>query len=356
MAASEPGVKQMTLVDTFARKEPEVCRKNDKYAWKPGHHGLTIGERERLRSQSKLVLFNHFSSSHRDMIINTIADRKPAGFTVEVRKGYALETIVVCGISRAISKRIATEEGNRVIKSIYTAVPSPLGSKSSGASSYHTPILSASEKGKRIHQLVYHKTECLPSHGLLVFSDESNNDCGCLQKLHAREWDNVELYVGDRIFNYLVNTLHLVPIASEFFLWDPSLKMATRVDLLCLTSHMTYVLVSLKTGRHGRDNNPGNTAKFFQAPLDKLPDSIQNRHILQLLLEVMLLTKQYVIPLSDAFILYVHLEEISRNSNSNAPKDVRISIKRATGLAAKLGLTLSEVVTLLGIMMAKVDI
>jgi len=200
------------------------------------------------------------------------------------------------------------------------------------------------------------ETECLPSQGLLVFSDESNNDCGCLQKLHAREWDNVELYVGDRIFNYLINTLHLVPIASEFFLWDPSLKMATRVDLLCLTSHMTYVLVSLKTGRHGRDANPGNTSKFFQAPLDRLQDSIQHRHILQLLLEVMILTKQYAVPLSDAFILYVHLEEISRNGSSNVPKDVRISVKRASGMAAKLGLSLPEVVTLLEIMMAKTDI
>jgi len=357
MAAMDNGAKQWTLADTFARKDPDVTKRLDirvpcKCVWKEGHEGLSIEDRERFIYCVRTNLLEHFASSNRGFV-HSITDRKPAGFNVEVRKGHLMETIAVCGVCRAIINRIATEEGNRVIKSIYASPPPPsLQFPKTSSSSSIALGLSASEKGKRIHQLIYHKIECLPTNGVLTFSEESNNECGCLQKLHAQEWDSRELQIGDRILKYLSNTLNLVPIASEFFLWDADINLATRVDLLCLTSHLTYVLVSLKTGRYGRDSHPGITAKFFQKPLDKIPDSVQNRHMIQLFIEAMLLLKHYAIPLSDAFVLYVHMDELGLGKG-NGSNDVRLSVKRASTLCSKTDMTIPMLMEKVEVMMRK---
>jgi len=265
-----------------------------------------------------------------------------------VKQGNGSQILIVCGISRVISDRIATEEGDRAIKNIYGSVLSAYKRPPTWAKEDDAMVqwnsLSASDKGQRIHQLMYHTVECLPDctvKGALIYSEESIDDCGCLKKIHMGVWNKMEIKVWKRIESYLVNIMNLIPIASEFFLWDPRLKMATRVDLICLTSHMTFVVVSLKTGMFGRDGAPGNTQKYFRAPLEDLPDSIQNRHLLQLLLEVLLLTHQYSILLTDAFVLYVHLNEFA--AGAEGPIDTsepKISIKRPAGIASKLNLTL----------------
>lgn len=337
--------RQMTIGDSLAKQTSgEVLP----YGCKTGSNGLTVQEREVIRYNLRNVFLEHLFGAYRNVSVLKIADRKPAGFTVEVKQGYSSQSLTVCGISRAISDRIATEEGDRAIKNIYGSVPTAYKRPATWSKEEEAMIqwnsLSASDKGQRIHQLMYHTVECMPDcniKGPLIYSEESIDDCGCLQKIHMGIWNKMEIKVWKRIESYLVNVMNLTPISSEFFLWDPRLKVATRVDLICLTAHMTFVVVSLKTGMFGRDGAPGNTLKHFRAPLEDLTDSIQNRHLLQLLLEVLLLTHQYSILLTDAFVLYVHLNEFA--SGAEGPIDTsepRISIKRPVGIASKLNLTL----------------
>jgi len=374
----DPGGRQLTLADTFARNGPAAASRiiggngATQHVWKEGHEGVSLSDREKMRVALRRLLSEHTCSSHRGLYIHSITDRRPAGFNVEIRHGHTLSTIVVCGVNKIISKVFATEEGNRVVNSMYaySSSSATAGSGSngdgngklqmaslppSGTVSAFASVLAnyrcgnASERGKRIHQLIYHRSECLPADMTLSASTENSigTGCGCLQKLHAREWNASEQRIGDRIINYITNALDLTPLMSEFFLWDPELKFGTRADLLCLTSHMTYVLVSLKTGRYGRDGHPGNTGKYFKPPMDKVQDSIQTRHMIQLLMEALLLTKQYSIFLSDAFILYVHMDEWTGGGGEGAGSSVGLSVKRCHTLTSKMEITTPMLMTIL---------
>ena len=353
LASGASSSRQITIGDAYAKVNEAEERRNIKKD-KPAvcnneRDALSILDRQSIKVQTRSILLNYFLCCHLDLCVNDIKDRKPAGFNVELRKGHSLHTITVCGISRVINDRIATEEGTTIVNSIYSGSAGVRKFGVLGAPIESSMGLSASEMGQRIHQLIYHQIECELPQSLLSESEDSDDRCSCLSKIYASEWHSDELLVGTRIFNHIKNTLNLVPIASELFLWNPVLQMATRIDLLCLTEHMTFVLISLKTGRHGRHNTPGDTCKFFRPPLNNVPDTIQNRHLIQLLLEVLLLTRQYFIPISDAFIMFVHLDEMNlRKNNDNASdKEIPISIQRPAGLLNKLNITPSAILDIL---------
>lgn len=98
-----------------------------------------------------------------------------------------------------------------------------------------------------------------------------------------------------------------IPVYSEFFIWDSSIRIATSIDLLLVSmDSMMPVLVELKTGYENEKYSDPLLFPAFENPLLRsLPNSPMNRHMLQLSVMQIILEKKYKIKIKNCYILRV---------------------------------------------------
>jgi len=279
-----------------------------------------------------------------------------SGFVIVKRIGYAMEDFVVGGVASAISRFFASKGANEAIQSFYerghkkkkrilhfpdSLAPTPLSNVCEPSSR----DVRAMVRGRRIHQLVYHRTECctigrfqensVVSSDMMLASSGSSEECCCHRSLFEKEWGSNEINAVDVFLRLLREEMNLVPIFSELLIWSPELNLATKIDLLCVDEFAHFVLVSLKTGRYGKPETPGETEFHFRKPMSNIRDSIKNRHDIQLLIELLILVDVYKLPISDAFVVYLGDE-----------KDSRHTIRRPIELARTIGISSNELLRL----------
>ena len=223
-----------------------------------------------------------------------IQDNAGPGFLIKRREGFVLKDSVVGGV-RKVTKAFTTREGDERIEKLYSNEMRRGGSMTSGTKR-------STKRGDRLHRLLHHMVECdtygaveksqsLTKSDSLLSSHEMGGVCDCVAANGGRKWKNEETKEMNNVIDFLRYTMNLEPLCSEMFLYSPDLEMATRIDLLCVDKHLQFSLVSLKTGVYGRPSVPGNVQPFkFKGPFEGVHDSVQRRHDIQLLVELMLLS------------------------------------------------------------------
>lgn len=219
----------------------------------------------------KEVLEQHVALLHYDGI-QDIEDG------VEGRKGFKLvyrditRNHIVPGVMSTIARELGSEDMNTIIKNGGIQ-------RKRGTSSVH--------HGNLVHRHIYHQIECI----------QSSRKCTCDVRTKGQN-----KFAASAI-RFLKNK-GWRPVCSELALFSPEFDLATRIDILCATMQREYVLVSIKTGYSGLDKEK---ARFkFRKPLDSLDDTQRIRHQLQLLIEKLILERNYQMPILRCGVLYVN--------------------------------------------------
>jgi len=91
------------------------------------------------------------------------------------------------------------------------------------------------------------------------------------------------------------------PMASEVCLYDNSLRIATKADLLCLDHQDRLVLIETKTGFLGSWNRASHPMQKMQG----LSDSPRNQALTQLLFTKNMIEHTYGVPVDRAFVMRI---------------------------------------------------
>lgn len=109
------------------------------------------------------------------------------------------------------------------------------------------------------------------------------------------------------LLRFLVKT-RLIPVASEYLVFDEKIQVATQVDMICVNADTLEVsFIEIKTG-YGDANNFVNAVNrpSMRGPLSVLADTPCMRACVQLIMSIIMLSQRYnVDPPHAAYVLHV---------------------------------------------------
>lgn len=198
-----------------------------------------------------------------------------------------------------------------------------------------TLSVTASQHGALIHLYVYHQIACV-SEKATIFTSRvekvrsflgTNDDvslsnysveyeCNCKCGKDRYPWGEEEIRIGNGILMYLQNVLHLTPMGSEVLIIWAEAKLFTKVDLICIDNECRVTVVSLKTGRFGMDNYDLDTGDYMKGAWKDIPDTLANRHNIQVSVEAYILNNIYNIEIFNTIIIYSHNFDTRVNNSS----------------------------------------
>jgi hypothetical protein len=219
------------------------------------------------------------------------------GFEVVFKDAGKSKT--VRGVVSAISQRFGSDQMNAILaRRRGTKKLSARGSSSSIAT------------GLLVHRHLHHMVEC------------TKGACKCDVKTKGR---NV---CAEMVVRWLKQK-GWIPFMSEQGVYCEDLMRATQFDLLCVTSEMELILVSLKTGYP----NIAKEEKRFkmQAPLDYLDDTQLVRHQLQVILEREMLQRAYGLRTDHVGVLYVNNDDKDLRIEFYSPRSAHLPLSEQIG-------------------------
>ena len=158
-----------------------------------------------------------------------------------------------------------------------------------------------------------------------VFENTANKDIG--KKRGIRVHKDIQIYVEggnkwapeyvphpwSRKIIAILTINKIVPLISEFTVWDPLIEVATNVDLICMDRFGNIVAVELKTGTKKKGEFTGEDARKYKDLYPVNPHSKENllwkipveRALLQALISDIILQKYYDIKCY-SFVIHVN--------------------------------------------------
>lgn len=94
------------------------------------------------------------------------------------------------------------------------------------------------------------------------------------------------------ILNFLLEHRWL-PIATELNVWDAKTHVAGAIDLLVQNSEGGVLLMELKNGFEDNNYEPTDKDPWMRAPFTELRDCHKHRHLVQLLMQALILYNGY---------------------------------------------------------------
>ena len=155
----------------------------------------------------------------------------------------------------------------------------------------HGLASSSKSLGTLIHRHVYHAVECTRA-----------NRCDCPVK--TPDTINTDAH---RLL-CIIKDKGWIPIHSELAIVSHTIMVATRVDLVCWDpSTERFVLVSWKTGYSNvatQMTSVDETTRHMKPPLDAIASNARECNQAQLMLEYLILTKEYQLDIGCALVIY----------------------------------------------------
>lgn len=243
----------------------------------PKQNVLNFGVKEFELDFGVVKLFNdHIKLMQKDGLQEVRWRTGNSGFELIYEKDNL--TTIVGGVTKLIPRVFGNEDMNAIIDGGF------LVGNERGQSSRAL--------GSLVHNHVFHMVECGSGTG-------SNCKCGRKKSIQL---DDMNVYAKSVI--RFIKQKGWAPLRSELGIYSPDLNVATQVDLLCMNEDLQYILISLKTG-YSKFIKENETFKF-RAPLDDVWDTRKNRHQLQLLIEKLILERNYKIEISQCAVMYVN--------------------------------------------------
>lgn len=187
------------------------------------------------------------------------------------------------------------EKHNRIVRGITSVIPPVFGNDDMNAiitasqNKRNESNLSSRKMGSLVHNHVFHMVEC--AHGTCK--------CGRSRSIQLKDMN-----IFSKLILRVVKEKGWAPLRSELGIYSPEMNLATQIDLLCMNEELQFILVSIKTGyaQYAKENK----TFTFKSPLEDIWDTRKNRHQLQLLIEKLILERNYKITISHAEVIYVN--------------------------------------------------
>jgi hypothetical protein len=156
----------------------------------------------------------------------------------------------------------------------------------------------------------YHKIKrtCLTygkDHGIIVHREIEE----CVKKIISSGEIEISNHIDpctQRIISFLCMKLW-IPVASEFYIWDKKNNIGTSVDLLIydLKGNGKLSIIELKTGYENEEYDSLEEDEYLISELNFLRNCPQNRHLIQLLFNMVILEKNYNIHNLEGYVVKV---------------------------------------------------
>jgi|WetSurMetagenome_2_1015567.scaffolds.fasta_scaffold42514_2 hypothetical protein len=146
------------------------------------------------------------------------------------------------------------------------------------------------------------------AHGEMVHN-EMEIYCTFITEKKPQDWLNQNLPDPDpctaRIISALDNE-NLIPIRSEFMIWDEDWRVATSIDMLAYDyKKYRFVLIEFKTGYENEIYGPHPTDEPLPKPFHQILNCPLIRHQMQLFGMIRMIKRKYKIMMDGAYLIRV---------------------------------------------------
>lgn len=147
--------------------------------------------------------------------------------------------------------------------------------------------------GAKHGTIAHHQVELITNRINAILSGEAKVDA------HESTWWKMGQDLDPCVESFM-NMLYeemMLPRRAEFIVFDEELGRATAVDLIVLhLKKWKLCFIEMKFGYEGEKYETHENDTFFMPPLDNVPNSPLNRHLLQSLMTQMIAERNYVAP------------------------------------------------------------